>query len=102
MLSSNIDLQREVGLLKELLLNRYGNGEAQTLFESEGINTVCDDGASTKLFNAIAGVMPTNDQVASMGILDEKKTVTIIYMSVFDQSPKVIGVVIDSRTQTSI
>ena len=88
LLSSSIDLQQEVGLLKDLLWDRYGSGDTQPPFDPRLLKKLCNDAGASKLFNAILYAMSTNDQVAGRMHLNEKKAVTIIYMLVFGQSQK--------------
>ncbi|XP_065071280.1 uncharacterized protein LOC135695966 [Rhopilema esculentum] len=87
-ITSRVDLQLEVKLLREQLWFSYGSSETIPPFEPEKIQEVCRTAGATKLFHAITTAMSQEHQTPFKKEQNEKKAVAIIYMLVYGQSQK--------------
>ncbi|XP_065060338.1 uncharacterized protein LOC135687658 [Rhopilema esculentum] len=87
-ITSSVDLQLEVKLLREQLWFSYGSSETIPPFEPEKIQEVCRTAGATKLFHAITTAMSQEHQTPFKKEQNEKKAVAIIYMLVYGQSQK--------------
>ena len=82
------DLQKEVKLCREFLWSQYGSGEQLPPFEPSTVKQICLSTGANKLFQTIFHAMSSDDHSANRQILNEKKTVAVIYMLIFGQSQK--------------
>ena len=82
------DLQKEVKLCRELLWSQYGSGDQLPPFEPSTVKQTCLSAGGNKLFQTIFHAMSSDDHSANRQILNEKKTVAVIYMLIFGQSQK--------------